>query len=219
MTDVLRLRPQAGWLFVAGIALAAALTAFMLVPRDASAHETREVANYRFVVGFLNEPAFEGILNGVSVRITDAESEEPVEGVNETLQVEVIHPESGATRTMDLTAVWGDPGHYRASLVPTVPGQYHFRFFGTVGDLQVDELFESGPGRFNDIEVIADLQFPEELASSRELQGVASGARTIALDAEDAASSAQTMAYVGIGIGILGVVVGGAGVALALRRR
>lgn len=34
------------------------------------AHEGREVGDYNFVVGFINEPAIEGMVNGVSVRIT-----------------------------------------------------------------------------------------------------------------------------------------------------
>jgi plastocyanin len=34
------------------------------------AHEGRDVGDYNFVVGFLNEPAVEGMLNGVSIRVT-----------------------------------------------------------------------------------------------------------------------------------------------------
>ena len=36
----------------------------------ALAHEGRDVGDYNFVVGFINEPAVEGMLNGVSLRIT-----------------------------------------------------------------------------------------------------------------------------------------------------
>ena len=35
-----------------------------------AAHEHRNVHEYNFVVGFIQEPAFEGLLNAVSVRIT-----------------------------------------------------------------------------------------------------------------------------------------------------
>ncbi|MDP6666238.1 MAG: hypothetical protein QF357_02440 [Dehalococcoidia bacterium] len=34
------------------------------------AHEGRDVGDYNFVVGFINEPAVEGMLNGVSLRVT-----------------------------------------------------------------------------------------------------------------------------------------------------
>ena len=40
------------------------------------AHEGRDVGDYNFVVGFINEPAVEGILNGVSLRITSLVVEE-----------------------------------------------------------------------------------------------------------------------------------------------
>jgi hypothetical protein len=202
--------------------VAAGLTGLMFATstlRVALAHENREVGEYEFTVGFLNEPAYEGLLNAVSLRIVNAESEEPIEGAEETVQVEVTHPETGSSQTMAMRTVFGDLGHYRADFVPTLPGTYQFRFFGAVGDLQIDELFESGEGTFSSIGVIADLQFPEQVASAREIQGAASGARTIALDAEDAASSAQTMAYVGIGAGVVGILMGAAGVAMAVRRR
>jgi len=40
------------------------------------AHEGRDVGDYNFVVGFINEPAVEGMLNGVSLRVTSLLAEE-----------------------------------------------------------------------------------------------------------------------------------------------
>ena len=40
------------------------------------AHEGRDVGDYNFVVGFINEPAVEGMLNGVSLRVTSLVAEE-----------------------------------------------------------------------------------------------------------------------------------------------
>lgn len=217
ITESIHVRPLAGWFIL--LAVFVAMGAMVLLPRPAVAHEHRHVGQYTLVVGFMNEPAYEGLLNSVSIRITDDETGDPVEGLQDTLEVEVSHPETGASRTMSLVTVWGDPGHYRADFVPTVPGAYHFRFIGDIEGEGVDELFESGPGTFSNVEVISEFQFPETLASSREIQGAATGARNIALDAEDAASSAQTLAYVGIGMGLLGIVIGGAGLVLATRRR
>jgi plastocyanin len=42
----------------------------------ALAHEGRDVGDYNFVVGFINEPAVEGMLNGVSLRVTSLLEEE-----------------------------------------------------------------------------------------------------------------------------------------------
>jgi plastocyanin len=52
------------------IILASVITLFSLAIGTVSAHEGRAVGDYNFVVGFLNEPAFEGFQNGVSIRIT-----------------------------------------------------------------------------------------------------------------------------------------------------
>ncbi|MEX2373922.1 MAG: hypothetical protein WD800_08995, partial [Dehalococcoidia bacterium] len=152
---------------VAAAVLAAAVLAAML-GGVALAHESRDVGDYRFVVGFAVEPAFEGEKNGVSLRITDADGE-PVEGAEQSLQVEVVHADSGASRTTPLRAQFGAPGSYTADLLPTASGVYAFRFFGTVGDLDVDETFTSGEG-FNSVEPITDIQFPDEVASGREVQ-------------------------------------------------
>ena len=37
--------------------------------RSALAHEGRNVGDYNFIVGFINEPAIEGMINGVSLRV------------------------------------------------------------------------------------------------------------------------------------------------------
>ena len=42
----------------------------------ALAHEGRDVGDYNFIVGFINEPAVEGMLNGVSLRVTSLLEEE-----------------------------------------------------------------------------------------------------------------------------------------------
>ena len=78
------------------------------------------------------EPAYEGQKNGVSLRVTKRDSiTEPVEGLEDTLQVEVTHLPSDTSREMPLRTIFGDPGHYTADLIPTAPGHYRFRFFGT----------------------------------------------------------------------------------------
>ena len=50
-----------------------AVAAFCLLALSlgtALAHEPREIEDYNLVVGFLNEPASEGIMNGVYVHVT-----------------------------------------------------------------------------------------------------------------------------------------------------
>ena len=49
---------------------AALMVALSLTATVVSAHEGRGVGQYRFVVGFAEEPAFEGMKNGVDIRVT-----------------------------------------------------------------------------------------------------------------------------------------------------
>ena len=120
----------------------------------AYAHEGREVDDYRVVVGFAVEPAYEGSANGVEVRVTrvsdhgeesgDHHGEsDAVEGLEGTLQVEITHVSTGASRVLRLRADSYEPGRYIADLIPTVPGVYQFRLFGTIEGNRVGETFIS----------------------------------------------------------------------------
>lgn len=199
-----------------GAASATAMLALALLPALVSAHGGREVGEYEFTVGFLVEPAFEGQMNGVEVRIADADGE-PVEGVEETLQVEII--QGDAALTLPLRGVFGTPGHYAADFFPTVPGQYTFRFFGTVGDLQVDESFTSEVDGFNSVQPAEDLQFPQRVASIRELQSAVTGASEAAASADDSASSAASRANIALALAALGLIAGLGSLAVSMRKR
>src|SRR5262249_15821815 len=102
------------------------------------------------------------------------------------------------------------PGAYNAEFVPTRPGPYSFHFTGTIEGKPVNETFESGPGRFNDVEAVGPLQFPDKVPSGVELQ------RAVAA-AESRASTATTLGAIGLAVGLVGVLL--AGWALASRRR
>lgn len=150
----------------------------------------------------------------------------PVEGLEQTLQVEVTHIGSGVSKSMRLTRVIGDPGHYRAGLIPTAPGHYRFRFFGTVEGNLVDESFESGPNTFSSVNPAGDLYFPQRQATVREIEGAvrgaqssAEGAQDAAIEASDGASAARMLGIAGIVLGVLGIGTGAAGLAIGLRRR
>lgn len=151
----------------------------------------------------------------------------PVDGLEGSIQVEVIHAASGAKKTLELTAVYGEPGHYVAPLIPTASGVYEFRVFGNIEGTAIDETFasEGGGGGFDDIQSSAGLQFPEELPELREIESGVRGALNTAQQAQDAALAAQqqgggnTLAIVALIVGVAGVVLGIGGVFVALRRR
>jgi hypothetical protein len=118
---------------------------------------------------------------------------------------------------MKLRSIYRAPGHYTADLIPTAPGHYRFRFFGTIQDLTVQETFDSksGGGQFDDVESSLDLQFPVRLPEIRELANALRGTQHDAQQAQDTAlaaqaglTSAQTFALVGVGLGVLGCAIG-----------
>jgi hypothetical protein len=230
------------WLIMAVVA------ALGLASTSVLAHEDREIEGYHFTVGFMEEPAVEGARNAVSLEVMKApeataheqgenpqtspggpevEAEHshteaelaPVEGLEATLQVEVTHIPTGVSKVMPLRSVFGEPGHYAADLIPTAPGQYRFRFFGTIEGMDVDETFESGPDTFNNIGSSQELQFPEPLPAVREIGGAVRGTQATAQEAQDSASSASTLGMVGIVLGAAGIMFGIGGVVLSMRRR
>lgn len=183
--------------FLSAFALAIGLT--LLLTSLAFAHERRSVGKYDFVVGFLNEPAYVNQVNSVDLRVTNHETSKPVEGLDKTVKVEVLV--GGKTLPLSLSARFGQAGAYNAYFLPTKVGSVIFHLTGDVEGQKVDEKFESGPGRFGDVEDTAALQFPERLADPATLS-------TQVQSAQAAAASAQTMAYVGVAFGVIGTVLG-----------
>ena len=150
------------------VALGAALA--LALPAAVEAHESRVIADsqYEIVVGFMNEPVFAGDKSGlefwvseVSMATPSANGEEegtPVEGLEETLQAEVIFGDQ--TMELPLEATWNEPGGYGSVFFPMAPGDYTFRIYGAIGDVEIDESFTSGPETFSVVQDPAPLQFP-----------------------------------------------------------
>jgi hypothetical protein len=208
--------------------MAVMLTVLVCTTSTAVAHERREVGAYQFVVGFFIEPVFEGLKNGVDLRVLHTETQQPVEGLERTLQVELTHVSSGAAKVLRLRTIYREPGRYTADLIPTAPGQYRFRFFGSMDGTAVNETFDSraGGGQFDDVESSADLQFPERLPAMREMQSAVRGTQQTAQQAQDAAlaaqaglTSVQTFAIGGAVLGALGLAMGVGATVVAARKR
>jgi hypothetical protein len=214
-----RLSRSFGTLAIAAAILTVSLTAF--VPA-AQAHERRQVGDYTFVVGFSGEPAYVEEANGASLRVTRADGT-PVEGLQQSLKVEVTN--GGESRVFDLASVFNQPGSYVARFIPTKSGSYAFRFFGTIEGQEINERFESGPGRFDEVKATDDLQFPVKVPTNAqlasELQQPTAGnevaAATDAQSVQDAIDRADRAQTIGLVVGGLGIIVGLIGVVLAVR--
>jgi hypothetical protein len=164
-----------------GVVMIAALAIAALLPRVASAHEQRDVdgGKYTFVVGFLNEPAVTGVWNSLDLRVAantgaaatpaagggdEALTGTPVEGLESTLQVEIIYGDQ--KKTLTLEPRFGEAGAYNAYVIPTAAGDYSFHIFGTINGDAIDETFTSSPEGFSSVEDAANYQFPAPSATN-----------------------------------------------------
>ncbi|MCY4113520.1 MAG: hypothetical protein OXG33_06230 [Chloroflexi bacterium] len=143
----------------------------------------------------------------------------PVTGLEDTLQVEVTHVATGQSTVMALAPLFEHPGAYTADFIPTQPGAYRFRFFGSIEGQPFDEAFESGANTFDAVQSRAAAQFPVTLPSVRELEGVVRTSRASADEALDAAAGARVIGIVGIAVGAVGLVTAAGAIALAIRSR
>ena len=170
----------------------------------ASAHEQRDVGDYTFTVGFLEEPVFTGQKSGLDLRV--ARGEEPVEGLEETLRAEVSF--SGQSRELEISPVFGQPGGYRSVFFPTAAGPYSFHVTGDIEGTPIDETFSSGPDTFGEVEDVAGGQFPVQYPATGD----------VVRDAE-AGANAATTATIGLVLGGAGLLVGLVALGLTIARR
>lgn len=73
---------------ITGASIAGMLLAAIVGVGAAAAHESRRVGEFTMVVGFLDEPVFSGQKSGLDLRVSRGDA--PIEGLEETLQAEVI---------------------------------------------------------------------------------------------------------------------------------
>lgn len=188
------------------IAGAAVLAAAMLAVNAtaALAHEVREVGELTFIVGMLEEPVFVGQKSGLELRVS--RGEEPVEGLEETLQATVTA--AGQTRDLEISPIFGEPGAYRSVFFPTAAGPYSFQITGEVDGTEIDETFTAGPDTFGEVEELSGGQFPVQLPADAD----------VARDAE-AGAGAATTATIALVLGAAGLLAGLVALGLTFARR
>jgi hypothetical protein len=147
-------------------AIAMVVASLGIFAGPAAAHDRRTVGPYTFVVGWIVEPAYVNELNALDLTVTETATAKPVEGLEKSLRATIVSGGGSAVRDLTIAARYGQPGKYQAQVVPTRAGDYTFRITGTIGTTKIDEKFESGPGRFDGVEDIAPLQFPNAVPSN-----------------------------------------------------
>lgn len=184
-----------------------ALLVLLVITRIApvAAHEGRVVGEYEISFGWYVEPAYAGQLNGPDLYITlhgegdherraaganlldDAPTQDTLEALVVDLQAEVMF--GGESVTIMLVpdsptyVEFDGVGYlrYTSTLIPTLPGDYSFRIFGTIEDTEIDEQFNAADGEFSTVEPAQDILFPS--SQSLEARIAALEARLTALEA------------------------------------
>jgi len=108
----------------------------------ASAHQSIEVADgaYRVTAGYLVNPPYTTVLNGIDLAVRDADGV-LITGLEKSLEAWVLGPE-GSEVKLTLRANGDKEGWYTGNFMPTAPGSYTFRVKGYVGTLAIDLLFD-----------------------------------------------------------------------------
>jgi len=89
-------------LYIPIVWFSVALITLVSLGTTAYGHARREVGPYRFVVGFVVEPAYEGLKNGVDLRVLQADTEAPLEGLQDTAVQETFDSKSGGGQFDDV---------------------------------------------------------------------------------------------------------------------
>ncbi len=201
------------------LAMAAGLAVVMpfAVSTAAMAHEHRTVGPIEMTVGWADEPTFAGFKNGVQLLLKD-KAGKAITDLGDTLKVEVIF---GNQKTAALPIErafgksYGTPGDYRATIVPTRPGNYTFHFTGAIGDQKIDQSFTTSDTTFDPVQETTAVEFPVKDPSPGDLAGRierlsprVDAAQSAAGDAGSAAAQAKMFGIAGIVIGAVGVIVG-----------
>jgi hypothetical protein len=202
--------------FVVGCAIAG-----VVIPATAAfAHAETEVGPYTVAIGFGTEPAYVGFPNSVEVIIHETASDKGVLTAADTLKATVAF---GSSQPMSVLLEpnfdvdsGGSPGDYRGAFVPTQPGKYTIHVQGKIGHTPIDKTFTSGPTTFDIVTDPATIEYPTKNPTvtelnaklDREIPRVQAAVAAEVKTAHDNASTAKTLAIVGIIVGLLGLAVG-----------
>ena len=145
-----------------------------------------------------------------------ADTANRVAGLASTLRVELMHISTSSSVEMTLTEKFDNPGHYIAEFIPTAPGDYRVRFFGSIEETPIDETFDSGPDTFDTVIPSDAIQFPIVLESNREIQNAAQGALDAVQELETEVNANSSAASTGMIIGVIGILIGGIAIGISI---
>jgi hypothetical protein len=230
-----------------GTAFGAALLLALVVASAASAHVVKQFGTYSVAMGWLREPTYVGAENAIQVIVKDGAGKpvDDLQPGDLTVVVSAAGQQTAALPlqpSFDPDTGLGTPGEYTASIIPTMVGDYTFHLTGAIHGQAVDESATSSDQTFDSVTAGTDVQFPVKLPAVNDLStligrvdGRVTTAGTTAVQAEQAAGQAQQAVQhaqqaadsasdaasrallAGVLVGGLGVLLGLAGLIVALR--
>jgi hypothetical protein len=225
---------------LAAVSIASAGLLALIIAGPVAAHAVEHAGAYTIEIGWQHEPTYVGETNGVQIIVTDANDKPVTDLTADDLQV-VVSTGDQQSQTLtfdpgfDPEEMEGNLGEYDAAIMPTAPGDYTFHVTGSIHGTPVDLTVASGDETFNTVVGTSDIQFPTTLPTIAEIttrldqidsrvvsaQTAAGPTQTSVDAAAAAASDAQAAAdralLVAGGIAIIGLLVGAAGLLLAIR--
>lgn len=128
----------------------------------ASAHDTETVDGYDVTFGGADEPVITDERMWLEVNVVDSETEEPVEGLEESLTMAVQRPFGNDTHELDVSSRFGEPGWYEAPIVFTEPGTYTVFVNGSIDGTAFTLTFQK------QVHNASTLEYPPRSASNSE---------------------------------------------------
>jgi hypothetical protein len=163
-----------------------------LLSTTAFAHGRTQVGEYELVIGFQTEPVYQGEPNGLDLSVTNTATNEPVNGLEDTLRVEIIY--GASKQELPLRAQFGQDGAYTADLLPTEAGDYTWHIWGDIEGTPVDVSMTSSPDTFGSVEPKDEFAFPAAEPTAQQLR--------------DQARLALMVGILGAVLGLIGAILG-----------
>ena len=172
--------------------LGSALLALLLLAAPVTAHSGVEVEGYTVTIGMIGEPVAVGDDSGFELTVVRSEDQQPVAGLERTLEVSVRY--GAAVRALIVEPLAATPGHYVARFVPTVAGPYTILVAGRIEIETVSIELTAGADTYEEVFPASAREFPAGLPSTVEIADQIGGLRLLTIGALAAALAALGVA-------------------------
>lgn len=132
----------------------------------AAAHESTTIDGYELTFGGSDEPVITGERMWLQVEILDADTGDPVDGLDDSVSMAVQQPFGNDTFDLTVSSVHGQPGWYEGPIVFTEPGTYTIFITADIDGDTIETSFQK------QVHNASKLQYPQSGSSSNQQQGI-----------------------------------------------